>query len=201
MATVKSDNSGPIFKAIREALKLEVLVGIPDTAAERKPEPGQKGTPPSNAVIGYLMEYGDAQMNLPARPFLLPGVQSMQGTVPATLAKGIEGVFLGKADAYKKALDQVGLAAQVAVKAKMIDGGFAPLSDRTIEAHARRKNADTGKLKQDGRSRDARSFLKLRAEGVPDEVLHDADLAKPLLDTFSLYTSIQYVIRDKRDRT
>lgn len=200
MATVKSDNSGPIFKAIREALKLEVLVGVPDSTATRAPEPG-KPNPPSNALVGYVQEFGDDQLRIPPRPFLLPGVKAMQDQVPAMLVKGIEGAFLGKPDAYRKALDQVGLAAVDSVKQTMVAGGFAPLSQRTIEARARRKYADTGKLHGTATSRNARTFLELQAEGTPDAVLHDAGLATPLLDTRSLFKSITHVIRDRRDRT
>ncbi len=43
MATVKSDNSGRIFKAIREALKKEVLVGVPDSSAARPAGAGREG--------------------------------------------------------------------------------------------------------------------------------------------------------------
>ena len=198
MATVKSDNSGRIFKAIREALKKEVLVGVPDSSADRQPAPGEKGTPPSNAVIGYLMEHGSDEHHIPPRPFLVPGVRSIQGQASGVLLKGITGAFLAKPSAYDAALAEVGAMAVASVQATMIAGGFAPLSDRTIEARARRRYEDTGKLVGTATSRNARKFLKLRAEGTPDDVLHDAGLATPLLDTRSLFRSITYVIRNKR---
>ena len=93
--------------------------------------------------------------------------------------------------------DRAGLAAVVAVKAKMQEGPYAPLALGTIEARARRRYADTGKLVGTKSSRDARNFLKLRGQGVPDEVLHDAGLAQPLIDTRSLLTSITYIKKDR----
>ena len=107
------------------------------------------------------------------------------------------GAFMTKGGAYEAALHEVGSAAVVAVKQKMQEGPYAPLSDRTIEARARRRYSDTGKLVGTKSSREARQFLKLRAEGTPDDVLHDAGLAQPLIDTRSLITSIKYVIRTK----
>ena len=196
MATVKSDRTRTVFDGIRSALKMEVLVGIPDSSADRAPSPGEKN-PPNNALVGYWNEFGVPEKNIPARPFLVPGVMSIQGEIVATLTQGIVGVLSKQSGAYDKALNAVGLMAQVAVKQQILNGTFAPLSDRTIEARARRRHADTGKLVGNAPNRDARAFLKLRGEGVPDEVLHDAGLAKPLLDTRSLIGSINYVIRIK----
>ena len=188
---------GPIQEAVALLVRKRLLVGIPGDSAPRQPGPGQKGTPPSNALIGYVLETGAPEMNLPARPFLVPGVTAAKPAIIKGMRKATVAAFSGKPAQINNGIDEAGLAAVASVKATMLNGGFAALSDRTIEARARRRNPDTGKLRQDGRSKDARAFLKLRAEGTPDAVLHDAGLAKPLLDTFSLYGSIQYVIKDR----
>ena len=188
---------GMIEKAMQDLIRKRLLVGIPGDSAPRQPEPGQKGTPPSNALVGYILETGDAEMNLPARPFLVPGVTAAKPAIIKGMQKATVAAFSGKPAQINKGFDEAGLAAVASVKATMLNGGFAPLSDRTIEARARRRNPETGKLKRDGRSEDARAFLKLRAEGTPDAVLHDAELAKPLLDTFDLYGSVKYVIKDQ----
>ena len=196
MATIKSNRSKTIFDNLRQALRSEVLVGIPGDTAARAAEPG-KANPPSNALVGYIMEHGDDEKHIPARPFLVPGVMAIRKEITATLIKGIEGALSGKTAAYTNALNEIGLAAQVSVKATMMAGPYAPLSARTIEARARRRYSDTGKLVGNAPNRNARQFLKLQGEGVPDAVLHDAGLAQPLLDTRSLYGSITYVIRTK----
>ena len=188
---------GPIEKAVAHLAKTRLLVGIPGDSAPRDPVPGQKGTPPSNALVGYVMEFGEPSKNIPARPFLVPGVDDARAEIVKGMEKATVSALSGKPAGIRDGLDQAGLAAVASVQAKMIAGPFAPLSQRTIEARARRRYADTGKLVGTAPARNARAFLKLQAEGTPDAVLHDAGLATPLLDTRSLLRSITHVIEEK----
>ncbi len=187
---------GPIEKAMAQLVKTRLLVGIPSDST-RDPEPGQKGTPISNGVLGYVLEHGDDEHNLPPRPFLMPGVRAALPEIVEGMHRAAVGALSGKPSEIKSGFDQAGLAAQASVKMTMQAGPFAPLSVRTIEQRARRRNPETGKLLGDGRSRDARSYLKLSKEGTPDWALNGAGFAKPLLDTYSLYNSIQYIVREK----
>ena len=197
----KIPSSGPglgsIEKAIAQLLKTRLLVGIPGDST-REPEPGQKGAPISNGALGYLLEHGDDEHNLPARPFLIPGVRAALPEITKGMHRAAVGALSGKPSEIKVGFERAGLLAVASVKMTMQAGPFAPLSVRTIEQRARRRNPETGKLLRDGRSEDARSYLKLSKEGAPDWALNGAGLAKPLLDTFSLYTSIQYIIKDQR---
>ena len=179
------DASTGIGVAVRHLLKSHVVVGIPDTAAERKPEDGGKGTPPSNATIGYAMEFGLPDKNVPARPFLIPGTESVKNEVAMRLAKAGEAALTGDPAAVERGLEAVGIVAADAVRRRITDGPFAPLSQRTIEARAAR-----------GR-KGARQFLKLQGEGTPDAVLHDARLVVPLIDSGQLRRSVQYLVRNK----
>lgn len=189
---------GQIGDGVRRLVKQELLVGVPDSTAERQPEPGEKGTPPSNAVIGYTQEFGDDDLRIPPRPFLVPGVENAKPEIVAALKIAGAAIITGSdLNAVEKGFNRAGLAAVASVKDKMMSGPFAPLSPRTIEARATRRNPETGKLKGDKPSREARQFLKLQGEGVPDDVLHGAGLAQPLLDTRSLFKGISYVVRDK----
>lgn len=166
---------GPAEAAFKQLARKSVLVGIPSDS-RRDPEPGEKGTPPSNGVIGYILETGDAEMNLPPRPFLKPGIQKAFPEITKGMRKAAVAALSARPGDVEKGLDEAGLAAVASVQQTMIAGGFAPLADRTIEARARRRYADTGKLVGTKPARDARSFLKLRAESTPDAVLHDAGL-------------------------
>ena len=188
---------GPIQKNVAQLVRTRLLVGIPGDSAARPATPGSKSTPPSNAVIGYLMEHGDDEMHLPPRPFLVPGVRDALPEITKGMHRAVMGALSGKPTEIKDGFDQAGLAAKVSVKARMQAGPFAPLSVRTIEARARRRNPETGKLLGDGRSKSARDYLKLQSQGTPDWALQGAGLAKPLLDTFSLYGSIQYVVKQR----
>ncbi len=190
---------GPITQAVASLVKQRVLVGIPGDTSARPAEPGQPN-PINNAVLGYILETGAPAQNIPARPFLVPGVKSVGPQMAAILASAAEKAFTGDAGAAEAGLRAVGLIAEVAVKQTMQAGDFAPLSDRTIQARARRRWSDTGKLKGDKASRDARRFLKLRGEGTPDDVLQGAGLAEPLVDTRSLLTSVTHVLVDNRNK-
>ncbi len=183
--------------ATRDLVRQRLLVGIPDTTAERKPEPDEKGTPPSNAVIGYTMEFGDPDRNIPARPFLTPGIDAVRDKIADTLKTAGAEVLTGDAGAAARGFAKAGLVAVSSVQAKITDGSFVPLSQRTIEARARRRNPDSGKLSQAAVSKRARQYLDLQAQGTPDDILQGAGLVVPLVDTGQLRRAITFVIRDK----
>lgn len=189
---------GPIERAVAQLAHTRLLVGIPGDSAPRPVVPGQKSTPPSNAVIGYLLDQGDDEMHIPPRPFLVPGVRDALPEITKGMHRAVVGALSGKPGEIRAGFDQAGLKAAASVQARMIAGPFAPLSQRTIEARARRRNPETGKLVGTATARNARSFLKLQAQGTPDFILHDAGFATPLLDTRSLFRSITYIVKEGR---
>ena len=132
---VTKDRVADVLRAIRVLTLKEVLIGIPAEGAERKPEPGEPN-PPSNAVIGYTMEFGDPERNIPARQHLLPGVESILPKAIERLRKAGEQALSGKPEEAEKALHVVGLMGQSAVRGRITSGPFVPLSPRTL---ARRK--------------------------------------------------------------
>lgn len=172
---------------VKHLLKMRVLVGIPDTAAERQPEPGEKVAPPSNATIGYIQEFGDDERNIPPRPFLVPGVRSAQDEIVKHLRKAGENAFDRDFGSVTAQFVRAGTVAASAVQQRITDGPFAPLRERTIKARAAR-----------GR-KGAKQYLKLLGEGTPKQVLDtlgDQALVKPLIDTGALRRSITYVVKD-----
>ncbi len=175
---------GSLGAATRELVQQRLLVGIPDSTAERKPADGEKQTA-NNAVIGYTMEFGDPDRNIPARPFLTPGIDAVRDKIADALKTAGSEVLTGNAGAVERGFAKAGLIAVSSVQAKITDGPFAPLSQRTIEARARR-----------GR-RGARQYLKLQAQGTPDDILQGAGLVVPLVDTGQLRRAITFVLRDK----
>ncbi|MCJ2126794.1 hypothetical protein MKL11_30530 [Methylobacterium sp. J-077] len=112
------------------------MVGIPG-GSQRSAEPGQPN-PPDNATLGYLNEFGVPEKNIPARPFLLPGVESVKEAVAARLKKAIPLAMAGDRGAVDATLNAVGLIAVDAVQQKLLDGPFPPLSPRTLKARKAR---------------------------------------------------------------
>ncbi len=150
---VTKDRTAELLKAIVALTQREVLIGIPADAPARTPEPGEPA-PPTNALIGYWMETGDPEMNLPARPFLVPGVEAIKDKAVARLKKAGQDALNGDPSKVDQALHAVGLMGQSSVQAKITDGPFAPLAPRTLaQRRARgrtgeRPLVDTGQLRR-----------------------------------------------------
>ena len=71
--TVELDKTAALISALAELASTAVYVGIPESEDARKE--GDVG----NATIGYAMEFGLPANNVPARPFLIPGIGYVQG--------------------------------------------------------------------------------------------------------------------------
>jgi hypothetical protein len=121
------------FRAeIEEFKKKELLVGIPAAEGNRD------DTSVSNAAIGYIQETGSPANNIPARPFLRPGVKKVEKRLIAELRKGAINVLNGRLEALNTAYMRSGTIAQNSVKATIRAGeGFAPLAPTTLAARKR----------------------------------------------------------------
>lgn len=155
-----------VLSSITTLTKRQVLVGVPSDRAYRNPETGET-EPASNALIGYAMEFGLPDQNVPARPFLVPGVESARDTVVAQLRKGAVAASspttsVNGHETAEKALAAAGMVAQAAVRAKITAGPFVPLAPSTIAQ--RRARGRTG--------------------------------TRPLIDTAQLRNSITFVVRE-----
>lgn len=180
--TIKANRLPEMRKAVTALTSKRVLVGIPEENAERN-----EGGDASNALIGYVLETGDPSRNLPARPFLVPGVAEVEQQSINRLRKAGEAALRGDATAVETALAAIGLSAEAAVKDKMDVGPFVPLSDATLQARIRAKKAGDAGASQELQNR--------RAGMAPS-----TELAQPLIDTGDLQAHVTYVIRDIRTR-
>lgn len=149
---VTIDRTGDLAKALKALGSLQVLVGIPSSTAERKPDPADPH-PLNNAEIGYLMENGSPAANIPARPFLRPGIRGEKAAIVARLKSAGNAALTGDLGAVEKGLTAAGLIAEAAVKAKITDGPFAALAPSTIAKRKARGRSsdkpliDTGQLR------------------------------------------------------
>ena len=145
---VTIDKMQSTLRALSDLASKDVLVGIPETAGDHK------GTPISNAAIGYIQEMGSPVNNIPPRPFLVPGVEAVQEQVAARLGKASQSALDGEAGDVQQNMSAAGLIAQNSVRATINAGdGFDKLKDATIEARRRRGRTgikpliDTGQLR------------------------------------------------------
>lgn len=182
-----SENSGAglsaVLKAIRELANSEVLVGIPSDSEQ--PHLGNSPIGPEartdtpngigNAALGYIHETGMPEQNIPARPFLAPGVEKVKVEITKRLKDAATAAMAGKKEVVQKNLHAVGLIAQASVRNTIAQGIPPPLSQRTVDARRRRTKG---------------SSYRRKASGPASTT--------PLYDTGQLVQSISYVIRKKR---
>ena len=151
-------NTAQFRKALELLLKREVLVGIPAANAARDPEPGET-TAATNALIGYVMEYGSPAQNIPARPFLHPGVANARAGIELHMKKAGQLALRGKADEIGQELEKVGLIAAASVQKKITEGPFQPLKPDTLAARRRRGRTGERPLNDTGQLRRAVTYV------------------------------------------
>jgi hypothetical protein len=177
------DDVPQLLRAIKSMQSERILVGVPDTNADRQAVAGEPASKITNAGIALVMEFGDPSKNIPARPFLVPAVVGMKDSLPDMFRTVAQKVLTGGAGAVQSGFTIIGQRVADAVKKKITDGPFQELSIRTIEARARR-----------GR-KGAQAYLKGVKAGTA--TTPSAAGVKPLIDTGQLRRAINFVIRPK----
>lgn len=167
------DNMQAMRAAVDRLSKQRVLVGVPaeDTARD--------GGGITNAALAYIHEKGAPEANIPARPFLAPGVQRVRAENVSDLKKAGELALEGKVDAVDRQFHRVGLRTQNSVRNVIREGVPPPLADSTLAGRARR-----------GRKGASKELAARRAGAQPG-----IEFAKPLIDTGQLLRAITYVVR------
>jgi hypothetical protein len=182
---VGKDKFDEAMKAVEWLSRQDVLVGIPADNNEREDFDG--GTShATNAVIGYAHEFGVPEHNLPARPFLGPGVDNTEEDWLKSLDNAARKAFDGDQDAAHTSLMRAGDKAVRGVQAVIRAQAFQPLADSTIEARtARMWKSYPARL---------RKFNKM---SKADQITFMAGAFKILQDTNQMFRSITYVIRER----
>lgn len=142
--TITKDNVPGFLAAVKRMTQDQVLVGIPSSTTERP------GSPITNAALGYIHEFGSPRANIPARPFLYPGILSVQDQISTQLHNAGKQALGGDPDATTAALQGVGMIAASAVQKKITDGPFAPLAPSTLAARKQRGVTRTNPLMDTG---------------------------------------------------
>lgn len=146
------------WKQVAEGVRLladtRVMVGIPQDRTERQQAQGL-----GNADLGYIHENGAPEVGIPARPFLVPGVQTVQPRIEKDLANAGRLAMEGKTESVMRQFHALGLRAQAAVRGKITSGPFAPLAAGTIAARKRRGRTGTKPLIDTGQLRAAINYV------------------------------------------
>ncbi len=157
-----------IMRALQKLAKLQVLVGIPSEKNTRT------DGPIGNASLGYIHEMGSPARNIPARPFLKPGIENSKDKWTDYLEQACKAALAGKEGVMQRALEAAGQTAVNSVKGTITAGIPPPLKPATIAARKRHKGG--------------KGLRKALAAGG----------ATPLIDSGQLLNSITYVVRERR---
>ncbi len=189
---VKKDLAPELKKLLRQMEKQRVYVGIPAETAGRGDENG-KPSELNNAEIGYLMEHGVPEKNVPARPFLEPGVRKQQARITAVLKAGAVKQFKefasGKTPDLSATLSKVGQIGRDSVISTINAGVSPPLSPNTIKNRFRQRETKS-------RRKGEKNYLDLISSGTSPAEAEQQTGIKPLMNTLGLLKSITFVIRN-----
>lgn len=174
--TTVIDNARRLEQAIDVLTNTRVMVGVPQENDERRD--GEI----TNAEIGYLMENGIPERNVPARPHLFPGVKDSRERVSEYLRQAGRLAMDGRPDSVTRALMAAGQTAVTAVKKRIRDGIPPPLADSTL-----RRRASSGRS-----AKGARAEIVARAAGAAPGLEHTT----PLIDTGQYLAVITFVLRN-----
>lgn len=163
---------------------VEVLVGFPEDTTERDPD-GDTPTGITNASLAYIHDNGAPEQNIPARPFMAPGIESVQDKLADKLGQILKAAANGApASTIAQGMTQVGIIAATGIKNTINEGIDPPLAPATLRARAAR-----------GR-KGAQEELNRRKKGEAPSTA----FAKPLVDTGELRNAVSYAIRPRNQR-
>lgn len=186
--TVVKDNVAKVFKDIQNLVGKQVLVGIPDGGKNIRKE-----GPVNNATIGYIMETGSPMHNVPARPFLVPGVKKAQAQALRQLRQAADAALKGDTKGMLAGLDRAGIAATNEVKLMIQSNIPPPLKPNTIR-NRHRDRGPNAKMRQS-----EQVYLGLVAKGAaPGAAQEDVNITA-LINTAQMTNSITYVVRDVKN--
>jgi hypothetical protein len=147
-------NNLPKMKKTFEAMsKQEALAGVPGDTT------GRKEVGANNASLAYIHDKGSPANNIPARPFMKPGVEVVKPRIIKVLAFAVKGA-LGKDDqAIEKGLNKAGLIAQNSIRATINAGVPPPLKEGTLAGRRRRGRTGTAPLIDTGQLRNSITYV------------------------------------------
>lgn len=182
---VIQDRVKDVLDSVRALTKQKVLVGIPETTDAR--DDGEI----NNATLAYIHELGAPGANIPARPFLVPGVRkSIRETTPH-LRQACEAALDGKPEKAQRSLVRAGVVAENYAKREISTGDFVPLKPGTIAARFRSRNTQSQRQSE-------KQYLQLIGQGASPAGAQVAVGIHPLINTGVLRNSITSVVRQAK---
>lgn len=182
---ITADNLREFEDALKEMGSRAVLAGFPQDKEHAREDENGNPVPITNAGIAYSMDKGMPEQNVPARPFMVQGVESVADKIVGGMESTGLAALDGNAQAVDAGLNAVGLTAQKGIRMKIRDGPFVPLAESTLKARARMGGSI---------AKAAKAELDSRAAG--NEA--GTDNANPLNLTGQMRNAVEFVIRKEQ---
>ncbi len=185
--TITRDSLTAIVGAIQGIARKRVLIGIPESTTSREDE---EESPITNAAIGYIQEFGSPDANIPARPFLIPGVNKARESAREELRSAVTAALEGNKGSIEQHLNAAGVVALNSARNELQTGDFVPLKPSTIRSRKYERGTSSRRPSEE-------RYLALVAGGMSPESAQGATGIRPLINTGALRNSLTYVIRKK----
>lgn len=147
------DNLNQFASALELLKRKQVLAGVPEAKARRK------GGPINNATLAAIHDKGSPSQNIPARPFMEPGIKSVQVQLEQKLLTAGQAVMEGDAVKTEKALEAVGLIAQNGLRVRVNSNIPPPLKPATLAARRRRGRTGERSLVDTAQMRNSLTYV------------------------------------------
>lgn len=180
-----TDNVKTFLQGVEALTNTQVLVGVTADKNTRK-----EGAEITNAELAYIHDKGSPEANIPARPFMEPGIKAVQDQIAKELENAGKAILdNGKPGGARKveiALNRVGIIASRSIKAKIGEGIPPPLAPRTILGRIAR-------VKSKSRRKKIEAEL---ASGTPASRQGGVEgLFTPLIVTGQLRNAVTFILR------
>lgn len=180
---IKGTTPAELIKRVEDAAKADVLVGVPESTAPRK----DGKTKVNNAMLAAIHEAGAPSRNIPARPFMAPGIERVKDQLFKLFTAAAESIISG-GDTMPY-LERIGTAARDSIRRYFTaDNGWKPLSAKTIVRRAYNRLADNVSFMRASKQRRFKMLVKELQKQGPQ---------RPLVDKGELRRSIEYVIEER----
>lgn len=152
------DHTVELLRSVKYLNERHTLVGVPAEKTARDSK-GAKGTPPTNSFLAYVHNYGSPAANIPARPFMEPGIKNAEAQIADQMKKASTAAGSGDQSGVDRGLNGAGIVAATSIKAKITDGPFVPLAPSTLRARRSRGRKGTRPLIDTGQLRNSITYV------------------------------------------
>lgn len=169
-----------LLEELKALADKQVLVGVPEENNPRDDDPKAKL---GNAALAAIHDTGSQRMNIPARPFMKPGIAKAQSKINKEMKLAASYFLAGNEEEADFALNRAGFHAQLSIQDIINRGeGFAPLKRATLLGRLRKRKYLWKYYHKPWMKDQKEAFLA---------TLH------PLVDTQAMLRSITYVVQRK----